>query len=241
MSYINDALRKVQKEKESRYVAYGNIVSAPGKKTEPAQKWLSIIGISAVFFFAAGMIIFLYGLEDKKVPAKRISKPSVAASTVVVVHEPEGNTKIEFQPQEKTVPVRIKQETAESKALFAQALELQREGKLKEAKELYRKVVKIDQHNVQAFNNLGVIYMGEKKYRRAIMRFSDAINIKHDYPDAHYNLACLYAQENDAAQSLLYLKNAIRYNPEVRNWAKNDGDLQTMADLPEFKKLLEKQ
>jgi hypothetical protein len=33
MSYINDALRKVQKEKESRYVAYGHIVSAPGKKT----------------------------------------------------------------------------------------------------------------------------------------------------------------------------------------------------------------
>jgi hypothetical protein len=65
--------------------------------------------------------------------------------------------------------------------------------------------------------------------------------VKYDYPDAHYNLACLYAQKNDAVQSLLYLKNAIRYNPEVRHWAENDGDLQTMADLPEFKKLLEKQ
>jgi tetratricopeptide (TPR) repeat protein len=241
MSYINDALRKVQKEKESRYVVYGHIVSASGKKTEPVQKWLSVIGISAVFFFAAGMIIFLYGPGDKKVPATRISEPSMAASTVVAGHRPEGNTKVEFLPQGTTAQFRTKQETDESKALFAQALKLQHEGKLKEAKRLYREVIKIDQNNVQAFNNLGVIHMSQKRYKWAIKRFNDAINVKHNYPDAHYNLACLYAQKNDAAQSLLYLKNAIRYNPEVRHWAENDGDLQTMADLPEFKKLLEKQ
>ena len=70
MSYINDALRKVQKEKESRYAAYEHIVSAPGKKPNRPQKWLPIIGILAVFFFAAGMIVFLYGPEDKKVPAR---------------------------------------------------------------------------------------------------------------------------------------------------------------------------
>ena len=52
MSYINDALRKVQKEKESRYAAYEHIVSASGKKLEPSKKWLSIIGILIVFFFA---------------------------------------------------------------------------------------------------------------------------------------------------------------------------------------------
>jgi len=40
MSYINDALRKLQKEKKTRYVAYDHIVSAPGKKSEPSQKWL---------------------------------------------------------------------------------------------------------------------------------------------------------------------------------------------------------
>ena len=93
-----------------------------------------------------------------------------------------------------TAKVRTQQEIAESKALFAQALESQREGKLEEAKKLYRKVVQIDQYNIQAFNNLGVIYMGEKNYKRAIMRFNNALDIKHDYVDAHYNLACLYAQ-----------------------------------------------
>jgi len=240
MSYINDALRKVQKEKKARYVAYDHIVSAPGKKSEPPQKWLSIIGILIVFFFAAGMIVLLDGLEDKKVLAiypviQRISAPPV-------VKEPKSNknTKVE-KPRKTTAKVRTKQEIAESKALYTQALQKHREGKLEEAKKLYRKVVEIDQHNVQAFNNLGVIYMGEKDYKRAIMRFNNALDIKHDYVDAHYNLACLYAQKNDVPQSLFYLQNAIEFNPEVRKWAKNDGDLKALANLPEFKILMEKQ
>ena len=170
----------------------------------------------------------------------RTSEPSMAASTVVAGHRPEGNTKVEFLPQETTAQVRTKQETAESKALFAQALKLQHEGKLKEAKRLYREVIKIDQNNVQAFNNLGVIHMSQKRYKWAIKRFNDAINVKHNYPDAHYNLACLYAQKNDAARSLLYLKNAVEFNPEVIKWAKDDADLQVLADLPAFKKLLER-
>jgi tetratricopeptide (TPR) repeat protein len=242
MSYINEALRKVQKEKESRYVAYKHIVSADGKKLEQPKRWLSIIGISIVFFFAAGIIVLLYWSEDKKMPViQRISAPPVVASAAVAGHKPEGNIKVELKSQKTTAQVRVKQETAESKSIFAQALDRQRKGKLEEAKILYRKVVKIDQYNLQAFNNLGVIYMSEKNYKRAIMRFNDALNIKHDYTDAHYNLACLYAQKNDVSQSLFYLKNAIEFNPEVRKWAKNDGDLKALANLPEFKKLLEKQ
>jgi tetratricopeptide (TPR) repeat protein len=286
MSYINDALRKVQKEKESRYAAYENIVSAPAKKLDRSKKWLPIIVILAVFFFTAGLVVFLYGHDDKKVPAQKISAPA-AASNVVTGHKPDNNTEIALQPRETTAQVVTKQEIgqsggaptgrsrrlpeitrppasygavlpqlvpedsksrgietnkniAESKALFAQAMERQREGKLKEAKILYRKVIKIDKDNVQALNNIGVIYMSQKRYKRAIMRFKDAIKIKHNYPDAYYNLACLYAQKNDAARSLLYLKNAVEFNPEVIKWAKDDADLQVLADLPAFKKLLER-
>jgi hypothetical protein len=241
MSYINDALRKLQKEKKTSYLAYDHIVSAPGKKSKPSQKWLSIIGILIVFVFAAGMIVLLYGLEDKKIPVtNKISVPPVTPA-VVAEPKPNKNTKVEFKQRKTTAKVRTTQEIVQSKVLFAQALERQREGKLEEAKKLHRKVVEIDQYNVQAFNNLGVIYMGEKNYKRAIMRFNNALDIKHDYVDAHYNLACLYAKKNDMPQSLFYLKNAIEFNPEVMKWAKNDGDLKALANLPEFKKLVEKQ
>ena len=237
MSYINNALRKLQKEEKTRYMAYDNIVLAPVKKPESSKKWLSIIGILMVFFFAAGMLFFLYGLEDKKEPEiQRIIEPPLATT---VLEEPKPVKIVEVRQRRTTPRVLTAKQLAESKALFTQALQKQRERKTEEAKILYRKVVKIDQNNVQAFNNLGVIYMGEKNYRRAIIRFNNALDIKHDYVDAHYNLACLYAQKNDVPQSLFYLKNAIEFNPEARKWAKDDGDLKALTNLPEFKKLME--
>ena len=239
MSYINDALRKLQKEKKTQYVAYDHIISANGKKSEPSQKWLSIIGILIVFFIAAVIIVFLYGNEDKKGPAiQKISAPPVAP---IVLAEPEPIKKVESRQLKTKEKISTKQEFAESKAFFTQALQKQREGKLDEAKRLYKKVIKIDRQNIQALNNLGVVYMSKKTYKWAIIRFNDAINIKHDYTDAHYNLACLYAQKNDVSKSLFYLKNAIEFNPEARQWAKNDGDLKVLGNLPEFKKLMEKQ
>jgi tetratricopeptide (TPR) repeat protein len=254
MSYINDALRKLQKEKKTQYVAYDHIISANGKKSEPSQKWLSIIGILIVFFIAAVIIVFLYGNEDKKGPAiQKISAPPVAPIVVMEDNPNKKNEdkkgpaiqkpikKVESSQLKTKEKVSTKQEFAESKAFFTQALQKQREGKLEEAKRLYKKVIKIDRQNIQALNNLGVVYMSKKTYKWAIIRFNDAINIKHDYTDAHYNLACLYAQKNDVSKSLFYLKNAIEFNPEVRQWAKNDGDLKVLGNLPEFKKMMEKQ
>jgi tetratricopeptide (TPR) repeat protein len=239
MSYINDALRKLQNEGKTRYVTYNHIVAAPGNKSEPSRKWLLIIGILIVFFFAVGMIVFLYGSKDKKEPlVQRVSAPPVAP-TVADRNVP--NKEVEIKPKKIPVKVRTVQEVAESKALYTQALQKQREGKSEEAKSLYKKVVAIDPGNMQAFNNLGVIYMSQKRYKWAIIRFNDAINIKHNYTDAHYNLACLYAKKNDLTQSMFYLKNAIEFNPEVRKWAKSDGDLKALANLPEFQKLMEKQ
>jgi tetratricopeptide (TPR) repeat protein len=247
MSYINDALRKAQKEKESRYVAYGNIVSASGEKLNRPQKWLSIIGISIVFFWAAGIIVLLYWPEDNEVPAAAPvrtpavvnvvpTKPQIVKKTI----EDQKN-KAELNKDTASAEIKVKPDIADSKIFYAQALQRQREGKLEEAKNLYKKVVKIDPQNMQALNNLGVIYMSQKRYKWAIIRFNDALNIKHNYTDAHYNLACLYAQKNDVPQGLFYLKNAIEFNPEVKQWAKNDGDLKALANLPEFKKLMEKQ
>ncbi|MBN1365099.1 MAG: tetratricopeptide repeat protein [Syntrophaceae bacterium] len=136
--------------------------------------------------------------------------------------------------------IEAKPKTAEAKKLYAQAIQKHQEGKLKEAKRLYKKVVKIDPQNVEALNNLGVIYMNKKVYKWAIIRLNDALKVKYDYPEAHYNLACIYAQNNDLSRSISYLKNAVGFNPQAREWAKKDEDLKVLADLQEFKQLLGK-
>lgn len=245
MSYINDALRKVQKEKESGYVAYESIVSAPGKELDRPSKWLSIIGLLTVIFFAAGIIALLYWLEYKNMPAKAPLKTASLASVIPAALQAfnEARTENISDPVLKTAPpeIKVKTEKVNLKKLYAQALKKQKEGDLEEARNLYRKILKNNPQNIQALNNLGVIHMKNKDYNKAIMRFNDAIAVKHDYTDAHYNLACLYAQKNDVPRSLFNLKNAIRLNPEAGNWAKSDMDLRALANMPEFKKLLEKQ
>jgi tetratricopeptide (TPR) repeat protein len=143
---------------------------------------------------------------------------------------PDNNIKQEASPQPAL---------ADLESLYKQALQKQREGKLKEAKELYKEVIKKEPRHIQALNNLGVVYLKLKRYKWAIIRFNDALDIQHNYVDAYYNLACLYAQKNDTKQSLFYLKNAIDFNPDVRQWAARDNDFKNLANLPAFNKILQ--
>ena len=250
MSYINDALRKAQKDKKSPYAAYEPIVSASGKKINDPRKWLHIAVILIFLVCAAGIIALLHRPEEKKtsVNAHLAASNAQIVAPLAQLAQPRVVEKITVENKNESVSktkeidkrTKVKEEITDSKKLYAQALQKHQEGKLKEAKSLYKKVIKIDPRNVEALNNLGVVYMKKKVYKWAIIRLNDALKVKYDYPDAHYNLACIYAQNNDLSRSLSYLKNAIGFNPDVRKWAQNDNDLKVLDDLPEFKKLLEK-
>jgi tetratricopeptide (TPR) repeat protein len=286
MSYINDALRKAQKNKETAYTPYRDIISAAGQKPDARSKRLSALGILGLLLFAAGIPAMLYwpqGKTSNPAPApvaatvahfdpspehktgRETGEPVAPAEatqvsprkkegvrpTVQTVGPAENQTKpaVPDQPQavggaqvagKSTGNENIaKKEAGDLQALYAQALQNQNEGRHAQAGALYKKVLKIDPGYLPAMNNLGVIYMNQKKYKQAIGSFNEALNIRHDYVKAHYNLACVYAQKNDIARSLFYLKNAMAFNPEVRQWVDEDQDLKVLADSPEFKKMLQ--
>lgn len=280
MSYINDALNKVQKEKEASCAPYASSVSVEGKIPEKKRrKWFSVLGCAIVFFFAVGMVVWLYWPDVRKAGSAVTPAPSpgiatvpplksmpvaevpetesprhsppaeVAASTPAIVEKKSAADKtVAVERKEKKQSVAIpsgglKQEVSlkptlkDLETLYAQALRKQRQGDLEEAKSLYKKVINADPRHVSALNNLGVIFMNQKMYEQAVASFKEALHIRRNYVDAHYNLACLYAQKNDTAQSLFYLKKAMALNPAVRQWAARDDDLTNLADLPEFNKI----
>lgn len=253
MSYINDALLKAQKDKKSPYAAYEPILSASGKKIKRSKKWIFLTVILLCLLWATGTVIFLNGLENiSNRPQKKMMRaaaaPVIAQKQEVVTVKPPVAEKTVTPAKQETVlkakpghvEVKTELEITESEKLYERALKKQRAGDLEGAKNLYKKVIKIDPRNIQALNNLGVIYMNKKVYKWAIIRLNDAINVKYNYPDAHYNLACIYAQMNNVNQSLFYLKKAVVLDSRVKKWAATDSDLKVLADLPEFKKLLEK-
>ena len=60
MSYINDALKKGQKEKDSLYQRYGNIISDPVyRQARHGKRWMITGGVIVLILLALSVFILL--------------------------------------------------------------------------------------------------------------------------------------------------------------------------------------
>ncbi|MBP7341498.1 MAG: tetratricopeptide repeat protein [Smithellaceae bacterium] len=265
MSYINDALHKVQNDKEAPYASWAPPVAAGSPKNRSGRTPALIGAFVALLVLAGGLALWWSTRPEAPAvrPAKTVQRPVAAATdpapaalpaareakpavpAAVVASNPVLPGQTSAVKKAAAAPVRTGEPQAGSAApedaesLYALALEKQREGRLREASRLYRRVLKKEPRHFRAQNNLGVVYLRLGEDRRARICFNDALHIRRDYADAHYNLACLYAQKNDTKQSLFYLKNAVDFNPDVRQWAATDKDLRNIAHLPEFHSIIQ--
>jgi tetratricopeptide (TPR) repeat protein len=123
-------------------------------------------------------------------------------------------------------------------ALYSEALALQRQGALQEAKKLYKDALQVSPNLVWALNNIGVIYMKEKNYGAAHSALEKAAKIGPNHVDPYYNLACLYALQKNESQSLSYLKKAVSVDEAARTWARTDGDLEHLHGHAEYQKIV---
>ena len=57
--------------------------------------------------------------------------------------------------------------------------------------------------------------------------------------EALYNLACFYAASGQTDQALALLPEALRLQPDVVEWSKEDPDLVSLHDLPAYQALYE--
>jgi len=210
MSFIHEALKKAQKEKDARYSKYHGIVSTPGYKPRffygKVLWWTSFLLISLAF------TAYLW------LPSRGTQPP---------ILEP---ARPEATPQPQSVVNVV--------ALYEKARRFQKSGRLQEAKRLYEKTLSVDPDYVDALNNLGVIHIHDKNYSAARAFFAKAIRLKPDYVDSYYNLACLHALKGELTQSLSHLKKAVSLDQSVKDWARRDSDLQNLHGVPEFENIL---
>lgn len=224
MSYINEALKKAQEEKNSRYGKLDCVASGPSatngawiaqrRKAMLAAGFLVFAGISVV----AALLVFSLPpakVPDEQVPAKKAVAPPIAD------------------------PKKVQEETRDAaiRDIYEEAAAAGRKGAFAKAGALYEKALKLAPENVETLNNLGVVYLAEKKRGKALALFRRAILLKRDYVDPYYNMACLYAQKRDIDQSLWYLKMAISIDKDVINWAGKDADMQSVVTSPKFKEI----
>ena len=277
MSHINDALKKVQKEKDSLYQRYGNIISDPVyHRTGRGKRWMITGSVIVLILLALSVFILLrYNAssgtdnsnmaiiqdaekDEHRTPA-RLASPSASAKPAR--HSPEakpmadgprdagrgesvaGRSNVQHRTsnekkKQKKVP-EIPAKTGDVKRLYNEALNFQRNGNPAMAEKVYRKILAIDPGFVMGLNNLGVICMSQKKNKEAADMFRKAIDLKADYVDPYYNLACLYSLSGNISKSLYYLKMAVSINNSVKNWAKNDKDMERLRASETYSKIME--
>ena len=220
MSHINDALEKAQKSKDSLYRHYERVISAStGRQTNVKTKWMIRSGVIVVILLALSVFSFMHEVAKDK----------------------NGQT-LTLEAARDSEPRVIEDASAKSrdvKDMYREALNHQRNNNLIKAEELYEEILKSDPDFVLVLNNLGVIYMSQKRNEEAINIFSKAIDLKADYVDPYYNLACLYSQLRNIPESLEHLKVAISINSDVKNWAKSDKDLKNVRISAAYRKIME--
>ncbi|MBN1663818.1 MAG: tetratricopeptide repeat protein [Deltaproteobacteria bacterium] len=239
MSYINDALKKAQSEKNSRYGNLnGVILAAPAmKKNHPARKWtFGVTSLIVVLAIGSWMLYLYQGKGDvnagRPVPQAPISQPAPAVAADKSVTE---TPPLHEKRQDQTVDP-----AGRAMKHYREALAAQREGRFTEAASLYEKTLVLEPAHIRALNNLGVVYMSQNKNSEAIQVFERAMGIKDDYVDPYYNLACLYSRLNNIDAAFRYLKKAVAVNAEVVDWARSDADLKNLRKTPDFKSLIGK-
>lgn len=247
MSYINEALRKAQRERDNRYGQFGGIIaSCPGGADRFRKRRVAFFVAAALIFLVSMVLLFAFRAPHPppvKTPAPQataqitVAPPPVATSAGAVQTE----TKAMASSSPAGQPPGGTQAVGEAELRYGEALLAQRKGDLALAEALYQKVLTLDPGHVRALNNLGVVYMAQKRREKAVAVLGRAVELKKDYVDPYYNLACLYAQADEIGESLRYLKMAATIDGAVINWVKKDADMKNVAASPEFKKLMEGQ
>jgi len=75
------------------------------------------------------------------------------------------------------------------------------------------------------------------QFDEAIAIMNQRIEVGPEVAENFYNRACLYCLKGDKSNALIDLKKAFIMNPELKEWAKQDADLNNLHENEDFKKL----
>ncbi len=270
MSYIHEALKKAQRERELLPKKSG--VAWSTRRSERRihrREWV----VSTCFLIIGAAFLSYSWFRSPQQPSSQVqeqppavqpapksvetpdpAKPLPAAATKPAPMGPPASSATEAManvaiaagkkdeksqaPEAPPQTPETNPEVGKADALYQQALALHKAGRIEEGKKLYEAALEHSPDLVSALNNLGTIYIKEKDYPAAGRMFQRAIRADPTYVDPYYNLACLYALQEDVSRSLFYLKKAISVNQAARDWAETDKDLENLHGQSEYERII---
>jgi len=111
------------------------------------------------------------------------------------------------------------------------------EGRLDEAMEQYQQALSIQPGFLPALNDLAQVHMNRGEYDQARPLYMQMIELRPDDYIAYYNMACLYAKQNQVEEAVAWLKRAVERGFSDWQLLANDEDLENLRDTAYFKEL----
>jgi tetratricopeptide (TPR) repeat protein len=241
MSYINQALKKAQKDKDASRISYIKSIGRSGASAE-RESGRRYIYVALVFLIlAAGGIYFIINGNGEKAP-EMVAEPGLSEQSPDIQKENKDIEVTEKANTEKgnaTTPVENEGITDKGEGLYKKAVLLLKEKRIREAEAIYREILNGDPGHIASLNDIGALYLHDGRYADAIINLEKAVRLKPTFVNPCYNLACAYALNNEPEKGMAYLKKAVDIDKEVKAWAKNDPDLKNLRGQNEFMVLIE--
>jgi len=128
-------------------------------------------------------------------------------------------------------------------SLYDLAVLYEKDGRIKEAKELYEKVIAASEKKklipslAKAYNNLGAIYLGEKNYNKAIELFNESLSLNPKHERALSNMGIAYINQGKRAAAIESFIRALAINFRSESAGNNIRVLYSeVIELPSYDK-----
>jgi len=126
----------------------------------------------------------------------------------------------------------------------------------RQAEHYYKKAIKLNPKSGRFYSNLGTAYLARGKYKKSAEAYRMAIMLDpnvfesdpttkipeagptHEMATLNYLLAKTYAQVGRKNEALIYLRKALNEGYSDRKKIKEDKELATLRDMPEFQQLI---
>ena len=232
MSYINEALKKAQKDKDAGRAGYMRAIGKPGG-TKRSFDIRFILLISVIILL---LLFFLYSWSKKQ------EHQSTEDAVETIVHNPvqniQKNSSVQVRkninPPEENLTTAENKEQNIKEILYKQAVSFFEDNKIEEAKNIYKEILSLDPGHINSLNDLGVLFLQEERYDDAISHLEKAVKLKPGFVNPVYNLACAYTLRNEGEKGMKYLQKAIEIDEKAKEWASQDPDLKNLKEYAEF-------
>ena len=105
----------------------------------------------------------------------------------------------------------------------------------------YNEALQLKPDYIEVIFNKAVVFTALKKNDQAIVTYGDLLKINPDFHLAHYNIACLYALDQDVDNCVYHLKIAISKQTKDVDYkyeAGLDNDFDSIRHLKKFQSLV---